>query len=194
MDPSKLCFVDTETTGLDPDLHQIWDVGLIVREHGVDREYQWFLPVDLGKADPLALKIGQFHQRHPDGYDFDADRKGYPIGSSVAGSRPRVTGAKEFCFNFAKLTAGSHLVGAVPSFDEERLRKLLRANKQCPEWHYHLVDIEALVAGKVGASPPWDSKVLSRSVQVDKAKYPEHTALGDARWARDVYDAVMGMP
>jgi len=26
-----VCFVDTETTGLDPDRHEIWEVGLITR-------------------------------------------------------------------------------------------------------------------------------------------------------------------
>jgi oligoribonuclease (3'-5' exoribonuclease) len=30
---SGLAFVDTETTGLDPDVHQIWEVGLIIDAH-----------------------------------------------------------------------------------------------------------------------------------------------------------------
>jgi hypothetical protein len=42
------------------------------------------------------------------------------------------------------------------------------------------------------AAPPWDSEVLSRAVGVDPNAYERHTALGDARWARDIYDAVTG--
>ncbi len=46
MGTADLAFVDTECTGLDPDRHEIWEVGLIVD----DEEHSWFLPVDLAKA------------------------------------------------------------------------------------------------------------------------------------------------
>lgn len=57
---TALAFVDTETTGLDPDFHEIWEVGLIVN----DEERLWQLPVDLKRADPKALEIGRFHERY----------------------------------------------------------------------------------------------------------------------------------
>lgn len=172
---APLAFVDTETTGLDPDRHEIWEVGLLlesinddgVREH---QAYQWQLPVDLGRADPVALRIGRFHERRR------ADDQLYPL--------------TVFARDFAGMTRGCHLVGAVPSFDEERLRKLLRSNGACPEWHYHLVDVEALVAGKLGIEPPWDSDELSRAVGVEPDEDARHTALGDARWAHALYRAV----
>lgn len=163
----SVAFCDTETTGLDPDLHQIWEVGLIVDEG----EHSWQLPVDLGRADAVGLRIGRFHER----YD-----------SAL------VSGIAEFAAQFAELTRGRHLVGAVISFDEERLRKLLRANGACPEWHYHLVDCEALAAGRLGMAPPWDSEELSRKVGVEPDRFDRHTALGDARWAKAIYEAVMG--
>lgn len=186
-----LAFVDTETTGLDPDLHQIWEVGLIVD----DQERRWFLSVDLGRADSFALKVGQFHDRHPDGHDFTF---------TVAGSG-YVHDRRTFAREFAKLTYGRHLVGAVVSFDAERLSKLLKANGACPEWHYHLVDVEALAAGwLLGQShdsgeatdlhvavPPWNSNELSLAVGVDPANFDRHTALGDARWAKAIYDIVI---
>jgi hypothetical protein len=74
-------------------------------------------------------------------------------------------------------------------------------------WHYHLIDVEALAAGWLAAGidpddppaptqdscqPPWNSNELSLAVGVDPEQYDRHTALGDARWARDIYDAVMG--
>ena len=56
---APLAFVDVETTGLDPLLHEIWEVALVV-EH---RTYVWQLPVDLGRADARALALGRFHER-----------------------------------------------------------------------------------------------------------------------------------
>lgn len=164
---TKLAFCDTETTGLDPDLHQIWEVGLIVGA----TYFEWQLPVDLGRADLRALEVGRYHERR-----FEADKLTY---------------LATFATEFAGLTRGCHLAGAVISFDEERLRKLLRANGACPAWHYHLVDVEALAAGKLGLEPPWDSNELSRAVGVDPDTFDRHTAGSDARWAQALYRAVM---
>jgi len=173
-----LAFVDTETTGLDPDLHEIWEVGLIID----DREYVWQLPVDLGRADAVALRISHYHECR---------------GTFL-------TDLREFAEGFADLTRGRHLVGAVPSFDEERLRKLLRANGACPEWHYHLIDVEALAVGYLHGcnadhgrldTPklPWRSDDLSRACGVEPPGDDErHTALGDARWAKRLYEAICG--
>lgn len=159
-------FVDTETTGLDPKRHQIWEVALI---DATGVEHEWQLAVDLSRADAHALKLSDFHARR---------------SNSLA--RPST-----FVDEFERLTRGHHLAGAVVSFDEERLRRLLRAHGQCPMWHYHIVDVEALAAGKLGLAPPWDSDHLSSLVGVDPAQFSRHSALGDARWAKAVYDAVV---
>lgn len=165
-----LAFVDTETTGLDPDVHEIWEVALVVP--GEQHRSRWLLPVDLGRADPAALRIGRFHERWSDRHeDF--------------------THLAMFAREFAEATRGCHLVGMVPSFDEERLRKLLRANGACPEWHYHLVDVEAMVAGLLGLQPPWDSNDLSLRVGVDPNVFDRHTAMGDVEWALAVYGNVV---
>jgi hypothetical protein len=170
---SQLAFVDTETTGLDPDVHEIWEVALIID----GQERTWQLPVDLGRADAVALRIGHFHERR---YDIPLT----PLG--------------EFAERFAELTRGYHLVGAVPSFDDERLRKLLRANGACPEWHYHLIDVEALAVGFLAARGrevdlPWRSDDLSVACGVAPPLAADrHTALGDARWVKRWYEAIVG--
>ena len=164
---SAIVFCDTETTGLDPDVHEIWEVALIVGE----QEYEWTLPVDLGRADARALTVGHFHERN--------------WQSKVRSSR------SAFAKKFRELTDGKHLAGAVISFDEERLRKLLRSENECPMWHYHLVDVEAFAAGKLQVAPPWNSEDLSRAIGVDPGQYERHSALGDARWAQALYRAVM---
>lgn len=193
---TKLAFVDTETTGLDPDLHEIWEVGLILRDEDGDTEYHWFLPVDLGRADAFALNIGHFHERW----------QSSKLGKSFMESATHLT---KFAPKFAQLTRGCHLVGNVISFDEERLRKLLRYNGACPEWHYHLIDVEALAVGYLAGvghnhdgagekschTPPWKSDDLTVALGVPApSDEVRHTAMGDARVVRDMYDAIMGKP
>jgi hypothetical protein len=190
----RLAFVDCETTGLDPDRHEVWEVGLILREvppadriptatniAAADVESHWLLPVHrLGQADPKALEIGRFHDRHPQGH-----------GSHGKADRLVPTPLDTFADEFAWLTKGAHLVGAVVSFDEERLRRLLQRHNALPEWHYHLVDVEALAAGRLGIPPPWNSGDLTATMGIYPSANAVHTAMGDARWARDLYDAVM---
>lgn len=71
------------------------------------------------------------------------------------------------------------------------LGRFLRENGAAPTWHYHLVDVETLAAGALGVEPPWNfDEMLARyGLVYDEAE--RHTALGDARMARDLYDAVM---
>lgn len=210
---SPIFYCDTETTGLLLDRHEIWEVAAIFPDSDTP-EHRWFLPVNLGVADPFALDIGGFHKRHPDGHQYR--RQSVHPGSVEHG----LTDRRKFSRMFAELTHGLHMVGAVPSFDDYRLAKLLRENGEIPSWHYHVVDVEALAAGhlatrnmyaiegggeamsvesedegvwvEVSPKPPWDSFLLSRAVGVDPNRFDRHTALDDARWAKAVYEAVMG--
>lgn len=209
-----VCFVDTETTGLDPDRHPIWEVALIV-DNGA--EHVWQFPVNEVAADPFALDIGRWWDRRwPTTCDvayvnavYDADneksrRKNFPDQGLA------IVPSAEWCRRFRDLVGTSHLCGAVPSFDEERLRRLLLSHGVRPRWHYHLVDVEALAAGwlaghqarhvasgepmpeRYNPAPPWDSHGLSDALGVDPEDFDRHTALGDARWAKAIYEAVMG--
>ena len=203
--PHPVAFVDTETTGLDPDRHEIWEVGLILPGGS---EHEWQLPVDLSRADPIALNIGRFHDRRP----MSGTEHYRPWGDDKHESKWVIHSERmrEWSAEFVRLTRGLHLAGAVVSFDADRLWRLLRANGQCPMWH-HLIDVESLAAGWVSAQPapvpiviaganvgsvtgrpPWRSEELSRAVGVDPDSFDRHTALGDARWAKAIYEAVMG--
>lgn len=190
IDFEKLAFIDCETTGLNPELHEIWEVGLIVGE----QEYAWMLPVNLKYADPIALSIGGFHERHPHGNNCGPNPE--PL-SPLPGTLAAI----------ARMTHGRHLVGAIPSFDEERLRRAMLSFNLTPTWHYHIIDVEALAVGwlanaRWGAYPPardfmadplpWDSRKVSAAVGVKPEDFRAHEALEDARWAKAIYEAVMG--
>lgn len=121
---------------------------------------------------------------------------------------------------FATLTAGRVLVGANPSFDEKRLGRLLRELGVGPAWHYRPVCVEALAVGYLrglravynrnndaylrsmqgtsGRNPPpsgipvpWSSTTVAANLDVGRARTASHTALGDCRWARDLWIRIM---
>lgn len=178
---TKIVFIDTETTSLRPD-RRVWDIGLIIREPGnPDRERSSFIDsvdLDLGNADPFALKIGKFYERHP--YGVGAVRMNDNLLREFDALRV-----------VEQQTRDAILVGAVPNFDAEVLGARMRAHGILPSWHYHLVDVETLAAGARKLAPPWsfDAVLDLYGLKYDEAD--RHTALGDARMARDLYDAIM---
>jgi len=175
-----LVFLDTETTSLRHD-RRVWEIGLIHRdEAGAAVERRWFVAapnLDLGNADLMSLKIGGFYERHPDAMDGDYQ----DLGDEDA-----------VLEEVESLTRGATIVGAVPWFDTDVLGQRMRAHGICPSWHYHLVDVETLAAGAKKLAPPWDFDKLLQEYGLTYDEADRHTALGDARMVRDLYDAVMG--
>jgi hypothetical protein len=177
--------IDTETSGLDRRTREIWEVGLIRREpDGTEQEWQAFVGsgLDLSRASTESLHIGRFYERHP----------WHALGTA----RGPLLSERTVAHQVAMRLEGAHLVGAVPSFEDTGLFKLLDRYDLIPAagrtpWHYHLVDSEALAAGALGVEPPWDSGALSRALGVEPERFERHTALGDARWALRLYDAAM---
>lgn len=183
---NNLCFLDTETTSLRHD-RRAWEVAAIVRdESGKEDEHSWFVDIgdlDLGNADLMSLNIGKFFQRHPFG-----------IGDVVR-SRPEFSVLQDV----EELTRGATIIGAVPWFDTDVLGQRMRAHGICSSWHYHLHCVETLALGYLAGQGrpiptlPIRSDELSRLVGVEPPVEAErHTALGDARWVRDIWDRVNG--
>jgi hypothetical protein len=187
---SITCYVDTETTSLRAD-RRAWEIAVIARdERGHDTEHTWLIEagdLDLGNADLMSLKIGRFYDRHPQ------------ASAHWTGGMPQVYRESRALAEAEEVTRGAHLVGAVISFDADVLGQRMRAHGICPSWHYHIQDFETLIAGylrgqgKPVPALPWKSDDLSRLIGVEPPGEDErHTALGDARWARRAWDAVMG--
>lgn len=196
---TALAFVDTETTGVHPG-RRAWEVAIIRRESdGSESTLHAFVgDVDLSEADPFGLRIGHFYDRHPR-FARDLDVNAMLIEQQVASRVER-------------FTRGAHLVGAVPNFDAEVFDSMLRRHRLIPAWHYHLIDVEALAVGYLHGRKhdddladrpwhnavadvglPWKSDDLSRACGVEPAIGDErHTALGDAKWAMRLYDAITG--
>jgi hypothetical protein len=172
----NVIFIDIESTALDRNTRQAWEIAYIVRTPGCgDVEESFFVEVNLANADPASLRFGRFFERSP-------QRNGDMVGQILD------PGAAAFLVEEA--TRGAVLVGAVPSFDEETLDRLLRDHGLCPTWNYHLGDVEALAAGRLGVRPPWKLDQFLTAFGIVVPEGDRHTALGDARAARDLFDAV----
>jgi DNA polymerase-3 subunit epsilon len=160
-----ICFVDIETTGLDPERHEIWEIGIVLG-NGLEREYQ--LPVTLLHAEARALEIGGFLERHMPSETED------------------VEDARRFLLNDL---SGHVFVGNNPQFDAAFLSRFLGS----APWHYHLVDVKALCAGRLAAgrrqTPPWSTAALLEAAGLPSET--AHTALADAKQAKAMYDWAM---
>lgn len=190
---APLVFLDTETTGLGLDA-DIWEFAAI-RRHPDGQEIELHLFIDHAVAKCRTL---------PEAFLADHEKR-WPTHAD------QFTTQAKAAYEIAKFLAPdfhngrAHIVGAVPDFDTSKLERLLTRHGFGPQWHYHLIDVENLAVGylaglaRVGAWPPldipplpWDSDELSRAIGVEPPTTERHTAMGDARWARDIYDRVMG--
>lgn len=193
--PWPLAFVDTETLGLDPDQHAVWEVAVILYDPatGATEEHSrqvWLTAEQIAKGDERGMAVSGFHDR----YDPDVAQ---PPAGVVSW--------------FVDLVGTAHLAGAIPSFDEERLRRLALSFGFPPRWHYHLIDVEAMAVGHLHAIDryaetvpvdltlplglPWKSDDLADALGVKPiTEADRHTALGDARWALRWYQAMTGYP
>jgi hypothetical protein len=185
-----LCFMDTETLGLDPDA-PVWEFAAIRLNWTATGSQRW---TEAGstqffidhRSDPWIQQMmssggASFVEDYERRYDASKALTSYQAAEVIH-----------------KVTAGAHIVGAVPSFDTERLAKLLRSRGFEPGWHYHLVDIENIIVGYLAAQeganslgPPWSSEALSRAVGVEPDDFARHTAMGDVKWVKAQWDAIV---
>lgn len=184
MTDQTIAFIDTETTSLRHD-RRAWEVALILRRPGQeDIERSWFVDpadLDLGNADLQSLTFGRYFDRHP-WYDGTASNRD-------------MFGEGEVLHTISKWTRGAILMGSNPSFDAEMLAARMRAHGICPAWHYHLEDVPTLALGWLHGSgrvlpDTRKSDQISLACGVDPGQYDRHSALGDCRWIRDLYDVV----
>ncbi|GAA1909242.1 hypothetical protein GCM10009737_08060 [Nocardioides lentus] len=198
---TPLVFIDTETTSLHHNC-RIWEVAMIARHYDQDQPnpgsyteqtMQLFIDIDVSHADPYALQLGGYWDRHPAGRR-QSRHVTAPGGVPSPSDLEQPVSEGRAARLVAGWTHGAHLVAVNPSFDAERLGQMLRRHGLFPGWSHHLLDVLAVASGHLRLPPPWRSDDLAAALGVTPAGADRHTALGDARWAARIYDAVYGAP
>lgn len=181
--------VDTETTGLDPARHEIWEIGAIWRNTGVN--HLWRMKPDLAAAEPQALAVGRYYERtarmcrrcQPDRV---RDLAILEDDDDAEWSSPAALAA-----DMARLLDGATLIAANPAFDAGFLAAFLRLHGEAPTWHYRLRDIGSMAWGWLQAHhlphhlpiPAMDANTddLARAMGIEPDGFERHSALGDCR-------------
>ena len=179
---TALCFVDTETTSLDPHTRVAWDVALIRREDdGTEKRRQFFVELtnrEFIAADSTSLEIGGYDER----YD--------PVEAISKRSAAAI---------IAEFTDDAVLAAATPDFDAHGLATILEAAGLQPKWHYKLLDVTTFANGVLLAKgiPPedelWPSSLgnVGEWLDVEVSESTRHTAMGDAEYHMAVFDAAV---
>ena len=177
---TALCFVDTETTSLDPHTRVAWDVGLIRREEdGTEKRANFFVELtnrEFVAADSTSLEIGNYDDR----YD--------PLEAISKRSAAAI---------IAEYTDGAILLAATPDFDALGLANILEAAGLKPQWHYKITDVTTWATGILLAKHVIDEEdtlptSLGNCVEwlgIDQLNIDRHTAAGDAELHMMVWDA-----
>jgi DNA polymerase III epsilon subunit-like protein len=183
-----LVFVDTETTGLDPRRHEVYEISMTKvtsvdyePEDAESRDY-WIEPRQLQHAESGALQVGRFYERR----DKLDERV---TGNLVNSEELRVLTAMEI----ARFTEGCHLVGAQVHFDAGFLNAFLRQNGACPAWHHRLIDVESLaMAVLVGEDESWSRpQSLSEICEAFGIPRESHDAKTDCEAAHEAFFTLM---
>jgi oligoribonuclease (3'-5' exoribonuclease) len=175
----KILFVDLETTGLDVGTCEIFEIA-IIEENG--KEWCWSIEPSQYALDLMnseTARLTRYYERttHPDW-----------VWSARKDTRKELEVARQV----SALLDGAHVIGICPNFDLVFLAAWLQRSQI--NWYYQPIDVEVLAAGfmigrGIPITLPLDSNQLERVLGVaPPEKHELHTALGDARWNKRIWD------
>lgn len=200
----RTLIVDTETTSLFPDYENgtgvIWELAIV--EHGSGAAKLWRMKPDLAKADPGALRVGQFYERTKDmcARCERPDRAHDLTTPLLSRGEPEWSHPATLAAEVARDLDDATIVGANPAFDAAFLTAFLRCHGQAPTWHYRLRDIGSMAWAWLaarGVSPekrPLDAGTdyLAEMLGVYPDKFERHSALGDCLLVGAMLDVISG--
>jgi DNA polymerase III alpha subunit (gram-positive type) len=162
---NDLIYLDTETTGLDPDKHEVWEIAWAVNDGPIETHV---LPHNIAMADPKALEMNGYWDRSPLWFE------------------PRPGHAHDL--DIRTLLKGNTLVCANPTFD----RMMLRKRWGYEPYHYRSIDVESMALLLFGYERPKGfADIAENLVRLGyPMPVPDHSAGKDVEVLREVYKAL----
>lgn len=160
-----IIYLDLETSGLDPNKHEILEVAF-AEEGGTVMSF--FLPHSPSmkrNAEQKALVVNKYHGR----YQL---AENWQMWENI----------------FFKALEGATIVGANPAFDTA----FLQARWKTAPWHYRMLDIQSYAMGALGYSTP--PSLYAIYEDLTKMGYeihrPDHSAASDVKTLMDAHIAL----
>lgn len=163
-----LCFLDTETTGLNPHRHEVLEVAFI-RENADGTIRRWeckIKPQEIHLADPKALEVN-----------------GYLVSENLWSIAPTFG---EVSGTIREFVEDCILIGQNTRFDVAFLQSMFDRWYTEVDMHYHLLDVSTLAYAELGALADKLSLTRMREIfEIPKDQY--HSAMKDTEDVREVY-------
>lgn len=156
--------VDIETTGLDPNVHEVWEIAYARLEGDV---YTGTVPHRGLTADPKALAMNGYHDNAIPSAPLDFDQE------------------------VRQALTGNILLAANPAFDSAFLRKRWGLGAETP-WHYRMIDIESMAFAVLHYDQPKGLKDIAADLRLIgyQIAAPTHRAWSDVVTLRECYKAL----
>ena len=158
--------VDCETTGLDPRIHQPYEVCIWRDDERAPLTIT--LPHTLEYADPYGLSVGGYHER---------------------GFTPFATDGQTERRLLIRALTGVTIIGSNPAFDAAMLTRFIG----CQVWSHRLINVAEAGMWVLGLDAPVGLAKVTGLVRDRGYDIPEpdHTAEGDVRCTKAVYIALV---
>lgn len=175
--PTHLVYLDTETTGLDPAIHQVWEIAYAVDDGPI---HSAIVDHNAAYADQSALEVGHYHERMA---VYDADWLDDPTV---------IARSDDLEDDLYGVLNGATIVGANPAFDAAILSA--RWDGEHP-WHYRLLDIEVYAMPALGYDRPQGLITITQDLRAlgFDIPLPDHTAAGDVTATRSCHWALVAL-
>ena len=157
----SLIFLDTETTGLNPDLHEVWEIAYAVEDGPILSSVVDHTPPTLSVDVVGALRINGYLNRYT------------PTNDDVI-----LRQWQDFEGKLQNELSGRTLVASNPSFDTA----FLRARWGCEPWHHRKIDISSFAKPLFG-----EMLGLYKIAERFGVDAPDHTAAQDVATLRECF-------
>lgn len=162
-----LIYLDIETTGLDPHVHEVWEMAYAVGDGPILSSVVDHDITKVATASPAALRIGDYFGR----------------GSLLGKRRSQLA---MFETELKDQLDGATVVGSNPSFDTA----FLRARWRYAPWRHRLFDIAVYAMPAFDLIEPQGLAYVAEQLGVQP---PDHTAAGDVYTLRECHRALRSL-